>query len=132
MARGKARACASLQVARQRPSLERPTRGGHAMSAPPENEIDILALGTCPLPKYKYDQILLGHGSGGGLTADLIKHVFMPGFDNEILSAMEDQATIRIGGNNGAKGARLAFTTDSFVVRPLFFPGGDIGDRKST
>jgi len=84
--------------------------------------------GTCPVPKMQYDRILLGHGSGGGLTADLIQHVFLPGFRNDVLAAMEDQATVRLdGGNNGTKGQRVSFTTDSFVVRPLFFPGGDIG-----
>ncbi len=88
--------------------------------------------GACPLPTYQYDRILLGHGSGGGLTADLIAKVFVPGFGGDILAALEDQATVRIDGagsgasQNGARG-RIAFTTDSFVVRPLFFPGGDIG-----
>ena len=90
--------------------------------------IAIEMLGSCPLPKSKYDHILLGHGSGGLLTAELIKDVFVPGFDNSVLSALEDQATVRLdGANNGHKGPRIAFTTDSFVVRPLFFPGGDIG-----
>jgi hydrogenase expression/formation protein HypE len=84
--------------------------------------------GTCPLPQAPFDRILLGHGSGGRLTADLIQRVFVPGFGNEILAALEDQATISLHGqHNGAKGPRVAFTTDSFVVRPLFFPGGDIG-----
>jgi len=83
--------------------------------------------GTCPLPKSRYDQVLLGHGSGGLLTAELIQRVFVPGFGNDVLAALEDQATVSLAGNNGHKGARIAFTTDSFVVRPLFFPGGDIG-----
>jgi hydrogenase expression/formation protein HypE len=78
--------------------------------------------GSCPLPRSQYDQILLGHGSGGLLTADLIQRLFVPAFDNAVLSALEDQATVRLG-----TGPRLAFTTDSFVVRPIFFPGGDIG-----
>src|SRR5204862_2077794 len=53
---------------------------------------------------------------------------FVPAFDNEVLSALEDQATVELAGrHNGVKGPRLAFTTDSFVVRPIFFPGGDIG-----
>jgi hydrogenase expression/formation protein HypE len=96
------------------------------MSAP--STLDLAALGTCPVPQSRYDQILLGHGSGGGLTAELIHRVFVPGFDNDILSALEDQATVRLDGkHNGEKGQRVAFTTDSFVVRPLFFPGGDIG-----
>jgi hydrogenase expression/formation protein HypE len=86
------------------------------------------ALGTCPLPQARYDHILLGHGSGGWLTADLIERVFVPGFGNDVLAALEDQATVSLDGrHNGVKGPRLAFTTDSFVVRPLFFPGGDIG-----
>jgi hydrogenase expression/formation protein HypE len=83
---------------------------------------DITALGSCPLPLSQYDRILLGHGSGGTLSSDLIRQVFLPGFDNKILTALEDQATVSLG-----QGMRLAFTTDSFVVKPLFFPGGDIG-----
>jgi hydrogenase expression/formation protein HypE len=82
----------------------------------------------CPLPKSRYDQILLGHGSGGRLTAELIQRVFVPGFGNEILAALEDQATVTLNGSATPQAAqRIAFTTDSFVVRPLFFPGGDIG-----
>jgi hydrogenase expression/formation protein HypE len=84
-----------------------------------------LLTGTCPVPKSRYDHILLGHGSGGLLTADLIQRLFVPGFGNDVLASLEDQATLRLGA--GAGGVRLAFTTDSFVVRPLFFPGGDIG-----
>ena len=52
-------------------------------------------LGACPVPKSDYDRILLGHGSGGRLTADLIQRVFVPGFANDVLSALEDQATLR-------------------------------------
>ena len=84
--------------------------------------------GSCPLPHSRYDRILLGYGSGGSLTAELIKNIFISGFDNSVLSAMEDQATVRLdAGNNGHSGPGIAFTTDSFVVWPLFFPGGDIG-----
>jgi hydrogenase expression/formation protein HypE len=78
-------------------------------------------LGDCPAPKSQYDRVVLGHGSGGRLTADLIQRLFVPGFGNDVLAALEDQATVRV------PGSRIAFTTDSFVVRPLFFPGGDIG-----
>jgi hydrogenase expression/formation protein HypE len=67
----------------------------------------------------------LGHGSGGRLSADLLRAVFLPAFGNEILSRLEDQAILSMRVDRDA--ARLAFTTDSFVVRPLFFPGGDIG-----
>ena len=55
-------------------------------------------LGTCPLPKFQYDQILLGHGSGGQMTADLIRRLFLPAFDSPVLAAQEDQATVRIQG----------------------------------
>jgi hydrogenase expression/formation protein HypE len=84
--------------------------------------------GTCPVPQSRYEHILLGHGSGGQLTADLIHRLFLPAFDNDVLAALEDQAVLGLDGNsNGAGYPRLAFTTDSFVVRPVFFPGGDIG-----
>jgi hydrogenase expression/formation protein HypE len=76
---------------------------------------------VCPLPLRDYPQIVLGHGSGGRLSADLVRHLFVPLFDNPALAALNDQAVLDING------ARLAFTTDSFVVNPLFFPGGNIG-----
>lgn len=91
-----------------------------------DNSLDIASL-SCPVPKSRYDQILLGHGSGGQLTSELIDRLFVPGFGGEILEALEDQATVKIHSENGSPATRLAFTTDSFVVRPLFFPGGDIG-----
>src|SRR6516162_204141 len=83
---------------------------------------------ACPLPQSRYKHILLGHGSGGRLTADLIQRLFVPAFGNDVLGALEDQATLSVP-VAGAPGLspRIAFTTDSFVVRPLFFPGGDIG-----
>jgi hydrogenase expression/formation protein HypE len=84
-------------------------------------------LGACPVPRSRYDQILLGHGSGGQLTAELIQRLFVPAFASPVLEALEDQATLTVGGSNGAPSPRLAFTTDAFVVRPIFFPGGDIG-----
>ncbi len=76
---------------------------------------------SCPVPRNGYDRIVMGHGGGGRLSADLLRKVFLPAFGNEVLSRLEDQATL------DWKGGRLAFTTDAFVVRPLFFPGGDIG-----
>jgi hydrogenase expression/formation protein HypE len=76
---------------------------------------------VCPLPLRDYPQIVLGHGSGGRLSADLVRHLFVPLFDNPALTALNDQAVLDVNG------ARLAFTTDSFVVNPLFFPGGNIG-----
>ncbi|MBZ5514653.1 MAG: hydrogenase expression/formation protein HypE [Acidobacteriia bacterium] len=76
---------------------------------------------TCPTPLPSKGTILLGHGSGGKLTADLIREIFLPAFQNPILARLDDQAIMSVDG------VRLAFTTDSFVVQPLFFPGGDIG-----
>jgi len=76
---------------------------------------------SCPAPLQQRDRIVLGHGSGGLLSAELLRDVFLPLFSNPVLDRMDDQAIVEIGG------ARVAFTTDSFVVQPLFFPGGDIG-----
>jgi hydrogenase expression/formation protein HypE len=83
--------------------------------------------GSCPMPRSRYDRILLGHGSGGLLTSELIQNLFLPAFGNDVLAALEDQAVVRLPSSNGVKTPRIAITTDSFVVRPLFFPGGDIG-----
>jgi hydrogenase expression/formation protein HypE len=76
---------------------------------------------ACPLPIMQQEQIVLGHGSGGKLSAQLLEQVFLPAFTNPLLDKLDDQAVLRIDGS------RLAFTTDAFVVTPLFFPGGDIG-----
>jgi len=76
---------------------------------------------SCPLPIASHEQIVLGHGSGGKLSAQLIERVFLPAFSNPVLNKLDDQAVLQINGS------RLAFTTDAFVVTPLFFPGGDIG-----
>ena len=77
---------------------------------------------TCPMSLVGAEKILLGHGSGGTLSAALMRDVILPAYSNDVLARMEDQATLSVGG-----GVRLAFTTDSYVVKPLFFPGGDIG-----
>ncbi|MFN7339402.1 MAG: AIR synthase related protein, partial [bacterium] len=70
--------------------------------------------------------ITLSHGSGGKAMRDLINEIFVNNFDNNLLATLEDQARFEI--KDLAKiGDRLAFTTDSYVVSPLFFPGGDIG-----
>lgn len=82
---------------------------------------DTATFGSCPLPALEHKQIVLGHGSGGKLTAELIERLFLPAFANPVLDKLDDQAVLDI------KGSRLAFTTDSFVVSPIFFPGGDIG-----
>lgn len=89
----------------------------------PELEIHAPA---CPPPRAEYEHVLLGHGSGGRMTADLIKRTFLPALGNDVLNALEDQAIVSLPGVR-ERGPRLAFTTDAFVVRPIFFPGGDIG-----
>jgi hydrogenase expression/formation protein HypE len=78
-------------------------------------------LGSCPISLQDSTEVLLGHGSGGKLTADLVEKLFLPAFRNPYLDKLDDQAVLEVNG------ARLAFTTDSFVVTPIFFPGGDIG-----
>jgi len=76
---------------------------------------------SCPVPLPARERILLGHGSGGKLSADLLQEVFLPSLGNPVLDRLEDQAIVSLNG------VRLAVTTDSFVVKPLFFRGGDIG-----
>jgi hydrogenase expression/formation protein HypE len=76
---------------------------------------------SCSLPITKYDTIQLSHGSGGLLTNDLVTRLFIAVFDNPPLNKQNDQAIIEVGGK------KLAFSTDSYVVDPIFFPGGDIG-----
>jgi hydrogenase expression/formation protein HypE len=110
-----------------------------------DDPLTVLSFGACPVPKSRYEHILLGHGSGGQLTSELIQRLFVPGFANDVLGALEDQATLPLsairyplsaqsrgeemadGGMRTADSGRIAFTTDAFVVQPLFFPGGDIG-----
>jgi hydrogenase expression/formation protein HypE len=76
---------------------------------------------TCPVPIKPNDTVVLGHGSGGKLSHDLINRLFLPEFGKAAPRALDDAAIVNINGQ------RLALTTDSHVVSPLFFPGGDIG-----
>ncbi len=76
---------------------------------------------TCPAPLGHGDIVQLAHGGGGKKTAALIERVFVPAFRNEYLAVLADGAVVPVGKE------RLAFTTDTFVVHPVFFPGGDIG-----
>jgi hydrogenase expression/formation protein HypE len=77
---------------------------------------------SCPLPLPATERILLAHGGGGRLTNQLIEDIFLPAFANTALQARHDGALLRIGET------RLAMTTDTYVVQPLVFPGGTIGD----
>ena len=85
------------------------------MGAPPDFSL------SCPIPLDDYPHVLLAHGGGGALMHQLIERMFVPAFSNPFLEARHDGAVLDPGGG------RLAFTTDAYVVRPLCFPGGDIG-----
>jgi len=76
---------------------------------------------TCPIPKSEYPYITMAHGSGGRMTHQLIDKIFLPAFGNELSRLDHDGAVL------DPPDGRLVFTTDSFVVNPLFFPGGNIG-----
>ncbi|HXP22635.1 MAG TPA: hydrogenase expression/formation protein HypE [Candidatus Sulfotelmatobacter sp.] len=86
-----------------------------------QGDTNDLAAFSCPLPLPARERILLGHGSGGKLSGDLLKEGFLPALGNSVLNRLEDQAVVSLNG------LRLAITTDSFVVKPLLFRGGDIG-----
>ncbi|MEI2776815.1 MAG: hydrogenase expression/formation protein HypE [Tetrasphaera sp.] len=81
---------------------------------------------SCPMPLRDYPAVVLGHGGGGRLTAELVEHLCLPAFRggplDGVLEELGDAAVL------GVLGARLAFTTDAYVVHPRFFPGGNIGD----
>ena len=81
---------------------------------------------SCPVPKVADDRIVLAHGGGGRLTHQLIEKIFLPAFGNSLLETRHDGAVLSPDGLKA--GSKLAFTTDSFVVHPLLFPGGTIGD----
>jgi hydrogenase expression/formation protein HypE len=94
------------------------TSNGHSVSPA---TIDMEAW-VCPAPLRDSPNIVMGHGGGGAMSGELIEHLFLPAFGPAADAGMGDSAIIEIGG------ARLAFSTDSFVVKPLAFPGGTIGD----
>ena len=77
---------------------------------------------SCPLQLADYPAIVMGHGGGGKLSNELVEHLFLPAFRNPELENLGDAAVL------DAAGARIAMSTDSFVVQPLFFPGGSIGN----
>ena len=77
---------------------------------------------TCPVELRDYPRVILGHGGGGALSRELIEKIFLPAFGNRLLNQLSDSTLLEV------PAGRLAFSTDSYVVRPLFFPGGSIGD----
>jgi hydrogenase expression/formation protein HypE len=80
---------------------------------------------TCPIPLKNYPTIVMGHGAGGKMMNDLIQHLFASEFHNDLLAQLGDSTALEL---SAFSNQRLAFSTDSFVVSPLFFPGGDIGE----
>ena len=86
-----------------------------------ERERPDFAGAACPIPIADYPTILMAHGGGGRLTQMLIEKIFVPQFSNPSLETLHDGAFLTLSG------ARLALSTDSYVIRPMFFPGGDIG-----
>lgn len=81
--------------------------------------------GACPTPLRDYPHVVMGHGGGGKLSQELVEHIFLPSFDNDELAQLGDAAILP---DSLLAGERLVVTTDSYVVQPLFFPGGSIGE----
>ena len=81
---------------------------------------------VCPLPLRDTPTIVMGHGGGGAMSGELVEQLFLPAFGGAAHAELGDSAVLSVPGLTG--GARLAFSTDSFVVKPMFFPGGSIGD----
>jgi len=77
---------------------------------------------VCPLPLRDSPAIVMGHGGGGALSAELVEHLFLPAYGAAADTTLGDSAVLEL------LGGRIAFSTDSYVVKPLFFPGGSIGD----
>ena len=77
---------------------------------------------ACPVPLRDSPTIVMGHGGGGAMSGELIEHLFLPAFGDASTAELGDSAVLP------TPGGRLAFSTDSFVVKPMFFPGGNIGD----
>ncbi|MFI6776566.1 hydrogenase expression/formation protein HypE [Nocardia sp. NPDC050412] len=96
----------------------RETNGSGAAASPP---LDIDGW-VCPMPLRDAPNIVMGHGGGGAMSGELIEHLFLPAFGAAADTELGDSAVLRLGN------VRLAFSTDSFVVKPLVFPGGSIGD----
>jgi hydrogenase expression/formation protein HypE len=86
-----------------------------------ENPINLNDGFTCPLPLMEYKNVLLAHGGGGKLSHQMIQKIFLSQFKNDLLDPLHDGAMFTLGGT------RCAFSTDSYVINPIFFPGGDIG-----
>lgn len=78
---------------------------------------------VCPVPLRETPTVVMGHGGGGAMSAELVEHLFLPAYGSAAAPELGDSAVLTVG-----DGTRLAFSTDSYVVKPMFFPGGSIGD----
>lgn len=94
----------------------------HPTAAHPVGDLDFESW-VCPAPLRNTPNIVMGHGGGGAMSGELIEHLFLPAYGAAAASELGDSAVLTL-----ADGMRLAFSTDSFVVKPMFFPGGSIGD----
>ncbi len=119
----------ALRVHEEQAAQEEASRGIHRGSPQPlpgtvreELVLERIDRARRSRPRVKEERITMSHGAGGKATQTLIEAVFLDAFRNPLLEPLEDAAALRVGG------ARLALTTDSYVVSPLFFPGGNIGD----
>ena len=119
----------ALRVHEEQAAEEEASRGSHRGSPQPragtvreELVLERIDRARRSRPRVKEERITMSHGAGGKATQTLIEAVFLDGFRNPLLEPLEDAAALRVGE------ARLALTTDSYVVSPLFFPGGNIGD----
>lgn len=105
------------------PHDQEPAQPGSAYQSREKQVLDRIEKARQRKPKLKEDKVTMAHGAGGKATGTLVEALFLSQFDSPELAQLEDQALLDVGG-----GQRVAFTTDSFVVKPLFFPGGSIGD----
>jgi hydrogenase expression/formation protein HypE len=119
----------ALRAGEEQAAQEEDSRGSHRGSPQPlpgtvreELVLERIDRARRSRPRVREERITMSHGAGGKATQTLIEAVFLDGFRNPLLEPLEDAATLRVGG------ARIALTTDSYVVSPLFFPGGNIGD----
>lgn len=87
-----------------------------------DEALDMMAGLACPIPISEYPQVLMAHGGGGKLSQQIIQKMVVPQFRNDLLDQLHDGAVFSLNGS------RLAFSTDSYVINPIFFPGGDIGE----
>ncbi|MGH2822367.1 MAG: AIR synthase related protein, partial [Thermoleophilaceae bacterium] len=87
-----------------------------------ERILGIIETARAKRPRFRDDQITMSHGAGGKATQSLIEGLLLPALENDALAALGDAGAVEVNGT------RLALTTDSFVVRPLRFPGGSIGE----